>query len=348
MTLNEDQRNIIIDGASLSTDAIPGRLIGRQEQADRLRACLAPMMTGQRPMNAWLHGPSGSGKTLLARSTTGEVCTSGANRLAVYVNCWRHRTQYSVLQAIIDELRILGAEAQDTNIKLDRIRQFLRDRPTVIILDEIDRPMPAVREEIIHALLGLPKTGVVCVAGSTNALAAMEEGTRSRLSPALIEAPAYSTMELEAILTDRANRSLSPGSWSPATIRHIALRSSGDARVAINALRRSAGEAEQSGQPKIDVRFIDHTLAQWQTVRQEARFVGLSEHEKIIHDLAKQHAPLGATDLGRLYIAHCRSHGLHPIARRTFSKYLGRLSSAGLLAMSGQHGSKGGRMVRAA
>jgi Cdc6-like AAA superfamily ATPase len=306
------------------------------------------MMTGQRPVNAWLHGPPGSGKTLLAKSTTGEVCASGANRLAVHVNCWQHRTLYSVLQAIINELRILGAEAQDTNIKLDRIRQFLRNRPTVIILDEIDRPMPAVREEIIHALLGLPKSGVICVAGSTNTLATMDERTRSRLSPALIEAPAYSTMELEAILTDRAHQGLSPGSWSPATIRHIALSSSGDARVAINALRRAAAETEQSGQPKIDVRFIDRTLARWQAIRQEARFVGLSEHEKIIHDLAMRHAPLGATDLARLYIAHCRNHGLHPMARRTFSKYLGRLSSAGLLAMSGQHGSKGGRMVRAA
>ena len=348
MTLNDNQGNIIIDGASLSTDAIPSRLIGRQEQAGQLRACLVPMMTGQRPVNAWLYGPPGSGKTILAKSATGEVCTSGSNRLAVYVNCWQHRTRHNVLQAIIGEFQVLGAESSDTNIKLDRIRQFLRNRPMVIILDEIDRPMPTVREEIIHALLGLPKTGVICVAGSTNALAAMGERTRSRLSPALIEAPAYSTMELEAILTDRAHQSLSPGSWSPATIRHIALRSSGDARVAINALRRAAAEAEQSGQPKIDVRFIDRTLTQWQAVRQEARFVGLSEHEKIIHDLAMRHAPLGATDLGRLYIAHCRSHGLHPMARRTFSKYLGRLSSAGLLAMSGQHGSKGGRMVRAA
>jgi Cdc6-like AAA superfamily ATPase len=306
------------------------------------------MLTGQRPVNAWLYGPPGSGKTLLAKSTISEFFASGTSRLNVYVNCWRHRTLCGVLKAIIDELRIFGPEAQDTNIKLDCVRRFLRDRPTIILLDAIDRPMPAKREEIIHALLGLSKTGVICVASATSALAAMDERIRSRLSPALIELPAYSIMELEAILTDRAYRGLAPGSWSPATIRHIALRSSGDARVAINALRRAAAETEQSGRAKIDLRFIDRTLLQWQAVRQEAKFVGLSEHEKIIHDLVIRHSPIGATDLARLYVAHCRSHGLHPMARRTFSNYLGRLSSAGVLTMSGQHGSKGGRMVCAA
>ena len=38
------------------------------------------------------------------------------------------------------------------------IRQFLKDKATLVILDEIDHPMPKERESIIYQLLQLPKT----------------------------------------------------------------------------------------------------------------------------------------------------------------------------------------------
>jgi len=161
MTFDAGSGRIVRDGILLSTDAIPDRLIGRHEQAEQLGVCLAPMLNGLAPMNAWLHGPPGGGKTSLARTIANQSCPNGASRLNVYVNCWQRRTLHSVLQAVIKELRILGAEAHDASIKLNRIHQTLRDRPMVVILDEIDRPMPSQREEIIRGLLGLPEGGVV-------------------------------------------------------------------------------------------------------------------------------------------------------------------------------------------
>jgi len=347
MTFDAGSGKVISDGVLLSTDAIPGRLVGRQEQAGQLLVCLAPMLKGLPPMNVWLHGPPGSGKTLLAKSATGEVCASGANRPAVYVNCWQHRTLYSVSQAIINELRILGAEAQNTNIKLDRIRQLLRDRPMVIILDEIDRPMPAARENIVRALIGLPKTGLLCIANSTHALAMLDEGVGSRLNPVVVELPRYSAADLEMILIDRAEQALVSGSWSHGTIRQIARHAGGDARVAITALRQAAAVAEGKGRLRLDTRFVQHSLAAQQFIREEARVASLSEHEKIIHGLAVQHSPVGTTELARLYVVHCRACNIQPIARRTFSKYVGQLSSAGLVSLGGYCGGSGGRLVRA-
>ena len=112
----------------------------------------------------------------------------------MYVNCWQHRSLYSVLQAITDDLKILGAEAQNTNVKLVRIRQALRGRPFVVILDEIDRPIPAQREEIIYGLLGLPRGALACVANGTQVLATMDERVRSRLSPMVIQLSPYSAI----------------------------------------------------------------------------------------------------------------------------------------------------------
>jgi len=275
------------------------------------------------------------------------MTSSTASRVGVYVNCWQHRTLYSVLQAIIDDLKILRAEAQDTNFKLERIRQALRGRPTVVVLDEIDRPMPKQRDEIIYGLLGLPKTGLICTANSTQPLAVMDERVRSRLNPLIIELPSYSREELEAILADRANRALAPGSWSLSVIRQIAQSVHGDARMAIQTLRRAAAATEEAGHDKIDKRMVSQVSEPWHKILQEQRRANLTEDERAIVQMAAKHAPVGTTRLRQLYAAHCRNTGRQPVARRTFSKYVSRLAAAGLLNMASRPMSPGGRLVRA-
>jgi len=173
------------------------------------------------------------------------------------------------------------------------------------------------------------------------------EVVRSRLSPVVIELPAYTPQEIEAILTDRARRALAPDSWTPAVLKRIATAANGDARVAIQILRQAAASAEMSGNTKLTTCLVERCLRPWRLVRQEARLAGLSEHEKILFEQVKQHGPLGASELARRYVACCQGRNIRPMARRTFTKYLGQLSAAGLLETSGQIPGPGGRIVRA-
>jgi len=338
--------NLIEAGALLSPETVAGEPIGRRTELERLRTCLAPMLRGEQPLSCWLYGPPGSGKTTLALWTIESIRGGAASRVGVYVNCWQHRTLHSVLQAIVDELKILGAEAQDTNVKFDRVRQAFRERTAVIILDDIDRPMPAQRDEIIGGLLNLPKVGVICIGQGTGALATTDDQIRSRLSPVVIDLPAYSLRELEEILVDRARRALAPDSWSHPTLRRIAAACGGDARLAIQMLRQAAAAAEMSGNAKLDPHAVEPALRQWQIIRDEARLAGLSEHERIIQALARQHTPVGTTRLARLYVGYCQGHDIRPMARRTFTKYLGRLASSGTLTVAVSASPHGGRLVR--
>ena len=173
--VSELEEHLIEDGNLLSPETVTDEPIGRRAELEELHTCLTPMLRNQSPLNTWVCGPPGSGKSLLVRWAVECTCGAAGSRISVYVNCWQHRSLYSVPQAIINRLKILGAEAQDTNVKLDRIRQALRGRLFVVILDESDRPMPAQREEIIYGLLNLPKVGLICVANSTQALAAAAE-----------------------------------------------------------------------------------------------------------------------------------------------------------------------------
>ena len=343
---NANKSHLIQDGNLLSTEATVDELIGRQAEIESLKTSLAPMLRGQPPLNTWICGPPGTGKTLLARWAVQATCGGAATRVGVYDDCWQHRSLYSILQAIIDELKVFGAEAQDTNVKFNRIQQALRGRPTVIILDGIDRLMPAQREEIIYGLLGFPKCALACIAKGTQALAAMDEGVRSRLSPVVIQLPPYSAEELEAILTDRAERALAPNSWTPVVLKRIAAEANGDARMAIQVLRQAAAAAEMSENAKLTPRLVERCLTPWRLVQQETRLAGLSEHERILFDQAKQHGPLRVSELARRYAASCQSRNIRPMARRTFTKYLSQLSAAGLLETSNQQPGPGGRIVR--
>ena len=337
--------HLIEEGLTLSDDAVTCLITGRTKEQDRLQTCLAMMARGQPALNTYLWGPPGSGKTTVAGLAVREV-SSTPTSVGVYVNCWQHRTLYSVLQAVIDEMKILRAEAQDTHFKFERVRQALRGRPTVIILDEIDRSTPKQRDDIIYGLLSLPKTGLICIANSTQPLAVMDNRVRSRLSPLVVQMSAYTQSEIEAILEDRARRALAPGSWSPPVIRQIAKLAGGDARVAIQTLRRAAAAAEKAGHGKIEKRTVSQILKPWHTILQEQRQAGLTDDERAIVQLAAEHAPVGTTRLRHLYAAHCRNAGQRPVARRTFSKYVSRLAAAGVLDIASRPSAPGGRLVR--
>ena len=346
--VSELQGHLIEDGNLLSPETAGGEPIGRHKESGQLQTCLAPVLRGQPPLNAWLCGPPGSGKTLLSRWAVENTCSGTASRLSAYVNCWQHRSLYGVFQSIIDELKILGAEAQDTNVKMDRIRQSLRERPFVVILDNIDRPMPAQRDEIICGLLSLPNVGLICIANSTQALAAMDAHVRSQLSPVIIELPAYTPQGIEAILTDRARRTLAPDSWTPAILRRIAAASGGDARRAINILRQAAAAAEQAGSSRLDLRLINPLLKQWHVLAEETRLTSVTEHEKMILQVAQTRGLSGTTALAQAYRTECRVRGLPPVAQRTFSKYLSRMTALGLLRVADRPMAQGGRLVRVA
>jgi Cdc6-like AAA superfamily ATPase len=97
--------HLIEDGVTLSDEAVAGKVIARKREQDQLQACLAPMVRGQPPLNTYLWGPPGSGKTTLARWALRGL-SNAATRVGVYVNCWQHRTLYSVLHPLVASLII--------------------------------------------------------------------------------------------------------------------------------------------------------------------------------------------------------------------------------------------------
>ena len=275
-----------------------------------------------------------------------QVCSS-QHRISLYVNCWERPTLYSVVQTLCEQLRILGADAQDANVKLARLRQVLKSGPTLIILDEIDRPMPSQRDSIIYHLLQLPKTGIFCISSDSTAFLNLETRARSKLTPAELHLPKYSASEIKAILANRAQHALVPGTCSESIIQKIASLAGGDARAALHILLKTAIGAEEDRAGRITAKHIPDDVFAWRQLEKNSRIESLPRHQQLIYKLAKEYGQISSIRLRQLYLVSCHNDSIEPVAQRTFSKYLRLLAQSNFISIEPQAFGGPGRVVKA-
>ena len=165
---------------------IPANIPVRESHIKELTHCLMPALKNKKPVHTWLHGRPGTGKTLtskfIIRKINNEAYVNG-----IYINCWEHNSYYSVLDKLVRELRILGAEKLNTSFKLERLENYFGKKPFIIVLDEIDLPKKLERDSIIYNLCNIGNIGLICVCNSRSVLYSMDERIKSRLNAKLLE-----------------------------------------------------------------------------------------------------------------------------------------------------------------
>jgi cell division control protein 6 len=324
------QTSMIVEHSILRESYIPEKLFDRETQVQEILRCLSPLLKGRKPLNLWLYGEPGSGKTATAFYLLNHL-KEKAGIKGVLINCWQKDSFYEVLDEIISQLRILGAEEHRTSMKLERLRRYLNDQPFVIVLDEIDQLKPSERSTTLYNLDSLGNVGIVCISNSRHPLFELEERVRSRLNPYTMFFPAYFSGTLVEILTYRAEIALVAGVWSKKALRQIAEMASGDARIAIRTLQAAAELAENE---RLDA-ISTHTLKrQWDNAREATQdyiLKSLTEDHRILYQIVKRQGQILSGDLWQQYFQHCAQLKRKPLAPRTFSDYANRLAQVGLI-----------------
>jgi len=317
-------RKIIRNADILDDSYVVDNVHARDFQIEELTSCLRPSLNGKKPIHAWLFGRPGTGKTLVARLVLRRLSKEGTLG-GIYVNCWEQNSYYSVLDKLVRELRILGAEKLNTSFKLERFRLFVGSRPFVIILDEIDQARRMERDSILYNLCGIGNIGLICISNSAETFLSLDERIKSRLSARHIEFVCYSPGRLTDILRQRAEFGLAPGSWDDAVIGKIVQFAAGDARIAIRALRNAALNAEADGSSSIGMEHVLAGQTSASDFRKETLLAKLSSHHRLLYELVRQRSEINSGELWEAYLERCRAENKPAIALRTFSEYMNRL-----------------------
>lgn len=124
-----------------------------------------------------------------------------------------YSTLCSVLDYILKELPILGGKTPSTSIKLDRFLRFVKDKPFIVIPDEIDLPSPKKRNNNIYSLSRTGNVGIICISRTDDTFHHLDGRVKSRLSSRALEFEEYTFDQLMAIFRERATKALKISSW---------------------------------------------------------------------------------------------------------------------------------------
>jgi len=322
--------SVVRDESPLTPEYLPDKLLGREEAVTEISSCLAPALSRRKPIHVWIHGPSGSGKTAAARLATRRLGKASSATTA-YASCWRYRSFYSVLDALTTDLHVLRAEEQRTAARLRRLERHLGADPCIIVLDDLDIPAVGEREDMLYSLAGIGKVGLICISASEKALLELSQRVRARLNPRVIVLKPYSSGEISAILMERAQLALTPGSWTKNALARIAELSSGSATLAIEILRAAAYAAEVEHERTIRPSHIREGRSRCLAACERSLTAGLTPHHVLLWKLVRKEGRIPSGKLRRTYVALCRAQMVAPIAPRTYSKYISHLTRIGIV-----------------
>jgi orc1/cdc6 family replication initiation protein len=325
-----DPTSIIVEHDILREVYIPAKLKARETQIDQILCCLSPVIKNQKPIHIWLYGKPGTGKTTAAVHVLRHLEEKHSIR-SIVINCWEKDTFYEILDKMISEFRILRADEHRTSFKLDKLCSFFKDRPFVVVLDEVDQVKPRELSSVLYNLDSMLNAGIVCISDSTRALMGLEERVRSRLNPHTIFFPCYSQQILLDILTHRAELALTEGSWTLTALRHITAMAQGDARAAIRILRRVAVMADHQRLDRITSKTLKERMKAIKDTRKVHVLNSLTQDHRILYEIVKQKGKILSGDFWEEYLQRCSLLRRRPLASRTFSDYANRLVQAGLM-----------------
>jgi len=346
-------RTVFKDFAKLAFDYVPERLPGRERQRERLVSLYRPVVEAGVAVNAFLHGAVGTGKTHTARRFCQELReeASAHDRAleSLVVNCRQKHTADDVTLSMIrnfqPEFRPRGFSAPE---KLDSVRRELEKRKAhlLLVLDEVDVLLKKAGPDLIYSLTrlgeetagGRERVSLLCISQYSDALAKFDPATASTFRRTnVVEFAKYSEGELEAILEQRCDLALHPGTWSPDVVGLMAEIASefGDARYAIEILQTAGSLADEESAGEIGAEHVRGAKATVHPTDVEGKVQGLDRaHALVLLGIARRmrrRASLVTGEAEEAYAVACEEYGERPRAHTQFWKYLKDLEALGLV-----------------
>jgi Cdc6-like AAA superfamily ATPase len=217
--------------------------------------------------------------------------------------------------------------------KVARLKQWIKGKPCVIALDEFDKLNKKDLNDVLYMLKEFEKTGIACISNSRKYVLELDPRILSRTQFTSINFPRYSDEELLMILKHRVEdcHALFPNTYSKEILERTADLAAGDARIAIQTLRRAALSAETKNKSRISEEDVEKGYEEVKDIKKKYLLEKLGLHHRLIYEAVKNNPEITSTNLYELYKKEAVRQGLEPKSSRTINNYLDKLIELGHL-----------------
>jgi cell division control protein 6 len=258
---------IFRDPEVLEIDYVPEQFEFRDSQMRELAFQIKPGMRGGRPLNTVCKGLPGTGKTTSIRKLFGEIEETTKKLVPVYINCQIDNTKFAILSQIYRKLAGHLPPSSGTSFKqvFDAVARILVKEEIVLLVALDDANYLLYENEINKVLYTLLRSheayegtriGVIVIISDLDVdlTKAVDARVASVFRPTEIYFAPYGNDEVREILKARTMQGLFQGVLSEAMLDLVVEQTlkSGDLRVGIDLLKRSALAAERAARRSIE------------------------------------------------------------------------------------------------
>ncbi|MBQ3718558.1 MAG: ORC1-type DNA replication protein [Methanomicrobium sp.] len=247
-------------------DYMPEQFDFRDNQIRELAINVKPGLAGARPLNTICKGLPGTGKTTTVKMLFADIEEKTKKIIPVYINCQIDNTKFAIFSQIYKKLTKRPPPASGTSFKnlFDQVCKILSDKDAVLLVCLDDANYLLYEKEISNVLYTLLRSheanegvriGVITIISdmTVDLMQEVDNRVASVFRPSEIYFAPYSESEISEILNQRVMQGLYPGVLSSDIFELIVEQTmkSGDLRVGIDLLKRSALNAEKDARKEI-------------------------------------------------------------------------------------------------
>jgi archaeal cell division control protein 6 len=307
----------------LDYDYLPHVLKFRESKQQHIATIIKPLLDGRTGGNLIILGKPGIGKTAACKHVLRDLEKFSDKVKGLYINCWKHDSSHKIALAMCDQLGYKWTQNKNTNELLKEIASVLNKRTAVIVFDEADK---LKEEQIVYNLLeDIFKKSIIMIANEKDFYSYLDQRTRSRLVPEMLEFDPYSLKETYDILIERANIAYFDGVFDIEHFDRIVEKTCevGDIRTGLFLLKECGNAAEMRSSRKIEQQDIEKALNKISSFMQSK--VILDESEKEVLELIRENNGKLSTEICVLFVDKTGK------SERTFRRRVTKLKSLNLV-----------------
>lgn len=341
------------DRSKVSFEFVPERLPGREDEMAKLVRVYRGLLQNGGAQNVLISGDVGTGKTALARRFCEDFKAAAKERNVnlewTVVNCRRRATEGAALLAILAHFDPRFPDRGFSNTEmLENLKKRLErlEAHLIVVLDEVDVLLKKSGSDLIYHLTRFNEEAQrakfsvsLIMVSQMDARELLDDAARSTFGLNAIQLGRYGKDEFAKIVPYRVELAFNKGAF-PTTAQDAAIDAAaanpiGQARFAVDLLRKAGQNAEDEGRDKVAAEDV-RTAASTETVSDE-KIEDLHKHAAItLLGIARALKKGGETFVTtgvaeERYALACEEFGEKPRAHTQYWTFLQELSAMGLI-----------------